>query len=606
VALAEIRKSCANCHKAEAIDIVKGVHAKAGQKDERGRGTPLGCDKCHGQKAHGLRPVKDRQSPVFLDNQIRTCGECHPEDLETYLTTVHGKGLYESGLMVTAVCADCHGPHGIYYAADRRSTLHPSKVAKTCGRCHAYIEERLEASVHGGGKGPGTLAEKPSAGGEIQRKPSCTACHQGHHLLKPGSPEFQLQLANRCGNCHLDLAGRYAMDTHGELTQLGSEAAAKCSDCHGAHQIRSLDDPDSALAPGKNRLETCRKCHVYAVANFSDFDPHADYTDAARYPTLYRIYEGITFLIGLGLVVFLAHAFLWFVRSLVHTLRYGRHKTLVSDQRALVRFEPTDRFIYGALVMAFMGLVLTGLPLKYGSQEWAKSLARALGGFETAMVWHHFFAVVAIVGFVTHVVRGAMRIVGSRKEHVPWKTIVFGPDSLVPNKRDLQDLWGMTRWFFGLGRRPVFEHWTYWEKSDYWALWAAAILVGLSGLMLWYPNLFCTFLPGWILNAAKVIHAQVALPAASFAFLMHFFHTHFRPEKFPLDSSALLGLVSEAHMRKFRPEYVERLRQAGKLDQIRRPAPSRRRLRLVFWAGLLVFSLAMCLLALIVLANLGK
>ena len=66
------------------------------------------------------------------------------------------------------------------------------------------------------------------------------------------------------------------------------------------------------------------------------------------------------------------------------------------------------------------------------------------------------------------------------------------------------------------------------------------------------------------------------------------------------------GLVSEKHLRKHRPEYVERLRQAGKLDEIRRTAPSKKRLRLIFLAAFVVYSLGLCLLAAIVPANLGK
>ena len=94
--------------------------------------------------------------------------------------------------------------------------------------------------------------------------------------------------------------------------------------------------------------------------------------------------------------------------------------------------------------------------------------------------------------------------------------------------------------------------------------------------------------------------------AASFLFVFHFYHTHFRPEKFPLDLSALTGLVSEEHLRKHRPQYVERLDREGKLDDIRRRAPSRRRLWLAFLAGAVVYSLGIGLLAVVLLATLGK
>ncbi len=210
VPITELRNRCKICHNDQRLALVKSVHAKAGEKDSRGRGLPLDCSKCHGANAHAIFPAKDPQSPVFLNNQVRTCGTCHPGDQKTYELTVHGLGLNESGLTVTAVCADCHGAHGIYYAADRRSTLNAANVAATCSKCHQFIEERVKKSVHGNGDGLGSAAEKPAVGGRSKRNPTCTDCHQGHHMLNSEQADFRLQVANNCGNCHADMSSRYA------------------------------------------------------------------------------------------------------------------------------------------------------------------------------------------------------------------------------------------------------------------------------------------------------------------------------------------------------------------------------------------------------------
>ncbi len=604
--LSDIWNSCGNCHKAQRLDLVKGVHAKAGARDALGRKLPLGCAECHGEKAHGMLPVRDGGSPVFLDHQVERCGRCHAEDLATYKLTIHGDGLYKSGLLVTAACADCHGAHGIYYAADTRSTLNPARVAQTCGKCHRGIEERLTKSVHGGEKGPGTLAATVAAGGKTRRTPSCTSCHQGHHLLRPESAQFQHQLTNLCGNCHPDLSSRYGMSLHGELTRLGYQPAAKCSDCHGAHEILAVDDPQSPVAAGANRVDTCRKCHPGAGANFAMFDPHATYKDPKAYPWLASVYRGIETVLWLCLAVFAVHALLWFVRALVQTLQHGRHKTLVTEKSALVRSEPGLRASQVLLIVAFLGLTLTGVPLKYSGHAWAAALARGMGGFESTSVWHRFFAVLAIGSCVAQTVWGVKHVTAARRAGRDWRTALFGPDSTLPNARDARDLWGMLRWFVGLGPKPVFERWTYWEKLDYWGVCAAAVVIGASGLALWYPVLVSLVLPGTALNLAKVVHSEVAIFAAGLVFVMHFFHTHFRPEKFPLDVSALTGMVSEEHLREYRPEYVARLEQSGELARLRRPAPSRRRLRAALLSGFLVFSLGICLLAMILLATLGE
>ncbi len=204
--LPDMRKQCAVCHKEEALSLRKSVHehANAGAKNQAGQSPPLDCDQCHGKLAHELLPVHDSNSPVFLDHQIKTCGGCHEEHLATYLKSVHGQGLEKLGLMVVPACADCHGAHGVYRAIDLRSTLNVAHVADTCGKCHRYIKERLEASIHGGPTGPGGLAKRNAPGGKSQQKPSCTSCHQKHDILDvrvravpPGDAPSLRQLPHR-------------------------------------------------------------------------------------------------------------------------------------------------------------------------------------------------------------------------------------------------------------------------------------------------------------------------------------------------------------------------------------------------------------------------
>jgi cytochrome b subunit of formate dehydrogenase len=605
--LEDVEATCGKCHRDAWVEVRrKGVHFKAGERDASGRGTPLKCVECHGGKAHGMLPVDDDRSSVFLNNQVETCGRCHEKDKATYQQSTHGQGLIASGLLVTAVCADCHDAHGIYRAMDQRSTLHTANIADTCGKCHGFIEDILRQSVHGQGAGLGKVGDRSTPGGIGKRTPSCSDCHQGHDLPHPESVQFREELPHRCGNCHTRMFGQYAMSLHGELTELGYGPAAKCSDCHGAHDVLPASNPKSRLAAG-NRLATCKQCHIYAVANFCDFDPHADHEDRAGYPGLNAIYHLIKTPLNLALGLFLLHAVFWFPRSFIHTLRHGRHHILTTGQEvAFIRFGTIRRSVYAIMLVCFLGLTLTGLPLKFGDQAWARSFVQALGGFESTSVWHRTFAVLAVFGVVLHLTWASRRILEQRKNGADWKSVLFGPDSPVPATRDLRDLLGMVRWFLGLGAKPNFERWTYWEKLDYWAVCLAIGLIGTSGLILWYPNVFCTVLPGDALNVAKLLHAELALYIAGCVFVMHLFNTHLRPEKFPLDPSVVTGLVSEDHLRSQRPEYLARIERSGEVDHVRRRSPSQRRVRLVQLAAFLLFLSGLGLLALALLAKLGR
>lgn len=597
----EIQQSCAHCHPEPSLEMRAGVHAKAGPKDPRGHGTMLTCMDCHGHDPHLILDAKDPLSTVFVDNQVETCGHCHEKDTKTFLESVHGEALVQSGLAVTAVCADCHGAHGVFHVNDDRSTLHPTNVAKTCGKCHRYIEERIQSSVHGGQR---QEAERVAPGGKAKRLPVCTDCHQGHEILRGEAMLFRLQQPNLCGNCHGELSARYRMSLHGELTELGYGPAAKCSDCHGAHDILAVSNPASRLS-AENRQETCRQCHPYASGNFLNFDPHADYTDPDRNPIVYGVWVFFMTLLFGTFSVFGLHSILWFVRGLVDVFKHGRPARLKPGAPAYRRFVHFHRVAHSLLMASFLGLALTGLPLKYSHTEWAKAVARGMGGFDSTSVLHRICAIVTFALFLVYIIRLVEFYIAGRREGIPLKQLVFGPESPVPNWRDLSDFFKMLRWFFGLGPKPTFERWTYWEKFDFWGAQTDIVIIGFTGLILWFPNFFTSFLPAVTINIADVIHSTQALLATGFVFAIHFFNTHLRPDKFPVDTSVLTGLVTEEEFREERHDYYERLRAEGKLEELETRVPPRRYLWLTMAGGFVGLAFGLALLVGILVAALG-
>ena len=205
----------------------------------------------------------------------------------------------------------------------------------------------------------------------------------------------------------------------------------------------------------------------------------------------------------------------------------GRPKYPRPGDRAYVRFQPVHRIAHAVLVTSFLGLALTGLPLRYGNQGWAQTVSWALGGFASTGLWHRIFGITNFCCLVFYVFWfGGQLIVGPRTGGSRIRYI-FGPDSPVPNPRDLTDFAKMIRWFVGLGPKPTFERWTYWEKFDLWAASADIVLIGTTGLILWFPNQFCTLLPGQTLNIADLIHGKLALLATGFVFAIHFFSANF-------------------------------------------------------------------------------
>ena len=233
-----------------------------------------------------------------------------------------------------------------------------------------------------------------------------------------------------------------------------------------------------------------------------------------------------------------------------------------------VRFSRTDRIMHALLFSSFLGLSLTGLPLLFSERPWAQGFAHAVG-VRTAGYVHRAFAIVLIGTFVWHLTRIVHRLWGRKDFGILW-----GPNSLVPQPRDIREFVGHMKWFLHLGPRPAFDHFSYWQKFDYWAVFWGMGIIGGSGLMLWFPTVFSKVLPGWVFNIATVIHGEEAVLAVVFIFTVHFFNENLRPEKFPMDEVMFTGRVSEEEFRLERPAEWERLSETGKLGALAAPPPT--------------------------------
>ncbi len=234
------------------------------------------------------------------------------------------------------------------------------------------------------------------------------------------------------------------------------------------------------------------------------------------------------------------------------------------------RFTRTERVMHALLFSSFLGLSLTGLPLLFSDRAWAQGFAHAIG-VRTAGNIHRFFAVVLIGTFAWHLSFIVERLFVKKDFGILW-----GPDSLVPQPRDVKEFMAHMRWFLHLGPRPKFDHFAYWQKFDYWAVFWGMGIIGGSGLMLWFPTFFAKFLPGWVFNVATVIHGEEALLAVIFIFTIHFFNENLRPEKFPMDEVMFTGRVSADELRDERPAEWDRLRAEGTLAALEAPPPTQR------------------------------
>ena len=243
-------------------------------------------------------------------------------------------------------------------------------------------------------------------------------------------------------------------------------------------------------------------------------------------------------------------------------------ETRNTQSRYFLRFQLSHRLLHGFLMGSFLGLAATGMPLRFNQAAWAATVATGMGGFGAVLFFHKFFAFIMTACFLIHVADIFRQ--GFIRHEVG---VFYGPDSLIPQFNDFIEMMQHFRWFFGLGPRPRFGRYTYWEKFDYWAVFWGMAIIGTSGYVMWFSSFFGSFLPGWLFNIALLIHADEALLAVWFIFTIHFFNSHLRPEKFPIDLVIFTGRVSEHELEEERPVEYERLVAENRLQDIESDAP---------------------------------
>ena len=262
--------SCVTCHEilpdARLSDPTKAyvndVHASKG----------FGCVACHGGDATSagmgaMDPAKGYVGIPAREQQAQLCGRCHSDaqfikqynpalrvDQESeYLTSVHGQRLTREGDERVATCVSCHPAHSIRPPSDPLSSVHPLKVAQTCGACHGDAEymasygiptdqqEKFERSIHW------TMIEEE----HDLSAPTCNDCHGNHGAAPPGVS----WVGNTCGQCHSVMADYFAQSLHARVfPMLGVPG---CAACHNNHEILLAGDELLGFGEGA----ACTKCH---------------------------------------------------------------------------------------------------------------------------------------------------------------------------------------------------------------------------------------------------------------------------------------------------------------------------------------------------------
>ncbi len=193
-----------------------------------------------------------------------TCGQCHAEAQEAYSHSAHALARKEGA--AAAGCQDCHGgAHEVMAGGDPKSPVNHENIPYTCGRCHGQkflMESRGESAqpfISYQESVHGRATEKGS-----QKAAVCTDCHGAHEILPANdqkSPIYKFNVPATCGKCHTDVNNTFMKSIHGQALSRGNAQAPVCTDCHGIHSIKSHVDPNSPVSEQNLSKDSCARCH---------------------------------------------------------------------------------------------------------------------------------------------------------------------------------------------------------------------------------------------------------------------------------------------------------------------------------------------------------
>ena len=532
--------NCGACHEDAA-----GAYQRHGRL-EVGRDPDLPkCWSCHG--AHDVLSSSDRQSHTHPINLPEACRSCHTDTdlvqkhhlrdapIRLYENSVHGRAS-KRGLYVSATCNDCHSAtdpdgkrtaHRILAPGDPDSTIYHFNIPDTCGRCHKTVTKDYWEGIHG------QLVKR----GEVDA-PVCTYCHGEHGIISPSDPRSPVSAARvaeaTCSPCHESEVlnekygippGRlrsYIDSYHGLKSKAGYVQVANCASCHGAHRILPHTDPTSSIHPS-NLQETCGECHPRISAELAHTPIHETATGTKTgWPQFFRLFYlwfiGIT--VGLMLLHNIADLF--------------RHIKIIRRKPYVLRMTPNETLQHWLLTISFIVLVISGFSLRF-SEAWWVQVMFGWGegeGFLFRGLVHRIAAVAFGLCCLWHLVYLFTR----RGRHAVRDMILA--------KRDLADIRDNALFFLGFREEsPRFGRFSYLQKCEYWALVWGAVIMSITGTLLWFDNYFVEHwkLPKGILDVALVIHYYEAWLASLAIFVWHGYSVIFNPRVYPTNPAWISG-----------------------------------------------------------------
>ncbi len=227
----------------------------------------------------------------------------------------------------------------------------------------------------------------------------------------------------------------------------------------------------------------------------------------------------------------------------------------MAGQKAFVRFDLHQRIQHITLLITFVLLAFTGLPIKFANSSISHWIVSLFGGVDNLLSVHMIMAALLTVVFVYHLLYLILYPFVTKKKSL----------AIVPSGKDFVDVTQDVLYMLGLRKeRPQFDRYSYKEKFDYWAVFWGVAIMGGSGLLMWLPQTFTQYMPRWVIDASRYAHTDEAILAVSAIFIWHFFNVHLTPKFFPMSRVWYKGTLTREELAEEHPLELKRLEAEDK------------------------------------------
>jgi len=209
----------------------------------------------------------------------------------------------------------------------------------------------------------------------------------------------------------------------------------------------------------------------------------------------------------------------------------------IQVERTFFRFTVAQRWEHWLLFISVTALLLSGLPQKYRAFSISQQFLSSPERVELVQQIHHISAIVLLFVIAYHLGKACYFMI---------KRQLSG--EIFPTWQDVKDAWLMIKHLLFLSKeKPAYGKFNFEQKITYWFLFLTIGLMGVTGLIIWFPLVVTRYLPGGIIPAAKLTHSTEAVVVAIFILIWHFFHVLIQR----LNLSMFTGRLSEKEMRNY-------------------------------------------------------